>query len=115
MTIELYQAYRGGPRRPSDQVPEVLFICQINQESGWDPTIISPAGAAGIAQIVPQVASWRSYPLRPVRVHGLRVPKLMAANYIAVRAMGFSARRVQRPAPETSCHQYNGIPPLGRD
>lgn len=31
-----------------------IFVAQINQESGFNPTARSPAGASGIAQIVPQ-------------------------------------------------------------
>lgn len=31
-----------------------IFVRQITQESGWNPAALSPAGAAGIAQIVPR-------------------------------------------------------------
>jgi soluble lytic murein transglycosylase-like protein len=33
-----------------------LFIKQINQESKWNPNAVSPAGAIGIAQIMPDTA-----------------------------------------------------------
>lgn len=35
-------------------VPVPIFLAQIKQESGFDPTQKSPAGAIGIAQIVPK-------------------------------------------------------------
>jgi hypothetical protein len=43
-----------------------VFERQIQQESGFDPTISSPAGAQGIAQIMPATAkSWGVDPLKP--------------------------------------------------
>lgn len=35
-------------------MPVGLFLAQISQESGWNPKARSPAGAIGIAQIVPR-------------------------------------------------------------
>lgn len=35
-------------------VPVEMFVRQIAQESGFQPDVTSPAGAIGIAQIVPQ-------------------------------------------------------------
>ena len=35
-------------------IPEDIFLRQINQESGFNPAAKSPAGATGIAQIMPQ-------------------------------------------------------------
>jgi soluble lytic murein transglycosylase-like protein len=44
-----------------------LFERQINQESGFNPNAISPAGAVGIAQIMPATAaSWGVDPHNPV-------------------------------------------------
>jgi soluble lytic murein transglycosylase-like protein len=38
-------------------IPPNLFVRQINQESGFYPDAISPAGAIGIAQFEPQTAA----------------------------------------------------------
>jgi len=44
-----------------------LFERQINQESGFNPNAISPAGAVGIAQILPSTAAgWHVDPRDPV-------------------------------------------------
>ena len=44
-----------------------LFERQINQESGFNPSVVSPMGAIGIAQIMPSTASgWHVDPHDPV-------------------------------------------------
>ena len=53
VAIEVYEAF-AAVMASQNQVPVQLFLCQINQESGFNPTITSPAGAVGIAQIVPK-------------------------------------------------------------
>lgn len=35
-------------------IDPAIFVRQIDQESGFQPTVVSPAGAIGIAQIVPK-------------------------------------------------------------
>lgn len=42
-----------------DAVPVEVLAAQIAAESGWDPRAVSPAGARGIAQFMPQV--WDQY------------------------------------------------------
>jgi soluble lytic murein transglycosylase-like protein len=37
-------------------VPEDLFLKLIAQESGWDPQAVSPKGAVGLAQLMPDTA-----------------------------------------------------------
>lgn len=38
-------------------IPETMFVRQINDESGFDPNAVSPAGAVGIAQFMPATAA----------------------------------------------------------
>lgn len=40
-------------------VPEEVLAAQISAESGWDANAVSPAGAQGIAQFMPEV--WEQY------------------------------------------------------
>jgi soluble lytic murein transglycosylase-like protein len=43
------------------------FVAQINEESGFNPNVVSSAGAIGIAQIMPRTAqSWQVNPWDPV-------------------------------------------------
>ena len=38
-------------------IPAQLFVNQINEESGFNPTVQSPSGAVGIAQLMPSTAA----------------------------------------------------------
>ena len=54
--------YRALLREASARCPQVpvnVFAAQIEAESGWDSTAVSPAGAQGIAQFMPEV--WKQY------------------------------------------------------
>lgn len=37
-------------------VPETIFIRLVTQESGWNPDAVSPKGAQGLAQLMPETA-----------------------------------------------------------
>jgi soluble lytic murein transglycosylase-like protein len=54
--------YRKDIRQAAKECPELtpkLLAAQIDQESGFDPKAVSPAGAEGIAQFVPDTwAVW---------------------------------------------------------
>jgi soluble lytic murein transglycosylase-like protein len=41
----------------TDEVDPLLFIALIKRESGFDPLVVSPSGAAGLTQIMPETAS----------------------------------------------------------
>lgn len=49
-------------------LPTAVLAAQLEAESGWDPDVVSPAGAAGLAQFMPD--TWPAYgegdPLDPV-------------------------------------------------
>jgi|SRR5712672_550244 len=48
-------------------IPADLFVAQINEESGFQPSVVSPAGAIGIAQILQSTADgWHVDPRDPV-------------------------------------------------
>ena len=38
-------------------IPEDLFLRLVQQESAWDPTAVSHAGAIGLAQLMPETAA----------------------------------------------------------
>ncbi|OSP55625.1 lytic transglycosylase [Pseudoruegeria sp. SK021] len=38
------------------KIPESLFVRLVQQESGWNPTAVSPKGAMGLAQLMPDTA-----------------------------------------------------------
>lgn len=38
--------------------PVPVFAAQLHQESGWNPTAMSPVGAKGMAQFMPATAQW---------------------------------------------------------
>ena len=40
-------------------ISQAVLAAQINQESGWDPTAVSPVGAQGLAQFMP--STWAAY------------------------------------------------------
>lgn len=37
-------------------IPEAIFLNLVQQESGWNPNAVSPKGAIGLAQLMPQTA-----------------------------------------------------------
>ena len=49
------EAARDAARR--NGVPEDLFLRLVQQESGWNPGAVSPKGATGLAQLMPETAN----------------------------------------------------------
>jgi hypothetical protein len=75
-----YQAMARADAEASG-IPTDLFVRQINQESGFDPKAVSPAGAQGIAQFMPATAKGLGIdPWNPVQALKAAA-KLMAAYY----------------------------------
>ncbi len=61
-------------------IPPDYFVRQIEQESGFNPNAVSPAGAVGIAQFLPGTATGLGInPLDPVQA--LRGAATLMANY----------------------------------
>ena len=64
-------------------IDPTLFERQINQESGFNPNAVSPAGAIGIAQIMPDTArGWGVDPHDPVA--SLSVASSAMAKYYTI-------------------------------
>ncbi len=62
--IAVPQEYRPVIRDAAERcptVPATVLAAQLASESGWDPTAVSPAGARGLAQFMPEV--WEQYGL----------------------------------------------------
>lgn len=66
MEDELLPSFRGNYRGEylevakaaarKHNVPEDLFLRLVQQESGWNPSAVSPKGATGLAQLMPDTA-----------------------------------------------------------
>lgn len=54
-----YRSVVAKAAKRCDAIPVEVFAAQIAAESSWDPQAVSPAGASGIAQFMPQV--WEQY------------------------------------------------------
>lgn len=60
--VAVPQEYRPVIRDAAERcptVPATVLAAQLASESGWDPTAVSPAGARGLAQFMPEV--WEQY------------------------------------------------------
>lgn len=92
------------------RIPEALFLRLINQESRWNPNAVSPKGAIGLAQLMPDTA--RMLNVNP------RVPSQNlegGARYLAMQYERFRSWRLALAAynagPEAVI-KYNGVPPF---
>jgi soluble lytic murein transglycosylase-like protein len=64
-------------------IDPTLFVRQINQESGFNPHAVSPAGAIGIAQFMPSTAVGLGIdPHDPIQA--LKAASHLMASYIAI-------------------------------
>lgn len=98
---------RSAARRHG--VPEDLFLRLVQQESGWNPTARSRAGAYGLAQLMPATA-------RLLRVDSTNPAQNLegGARYLAQQYRDFGTWRLALAAynagPE-AVQRYGGIPP----
>lgn len=90
-------------------VPPSLIAATLNQESGFDPNAISPAGAEGIAQFMPQTAAsenvnpWDPKSAIPGLAHMLQSGFAQFGSW----ALSLAAYN----AGSAAVQQYGGIPP----
>ena len=90
-------------------IPEDLFLRLIQQESGWNPNAVSPKGATGLAQLMPQTA----------RVLGVDINDPAenldgGARYLRAMYDKFGSWRLALAAYNAgpgAVEQYGGIPP----
>ena len=88
-----------------------VFVRQITQESHWDPTTISPAGAQGIAQFMPATAASRGVdPLDPIAALDAAA-KLDHENLIAFDG-DYAKMLAAYNAGRGSVIRYGGVPPF---
>jgi len=90
-------------------LPWATFNAWINQESGWNPSAVSSAGALGIAQIMPSTAQgWNVDPLDPYAA--LQAASAALKKYhdeLGSWPLAFAAYN----AGEGAVQKYGGVPP----
>lgn len=90
-------------------VPEDLFLRLVQQESGWNPSAKSHAGAIGLAQLMPQTA--RALGVNP---HDPKQNLEGGARYLRTQYNRFRSWKLALAAynagPEAVA-KYNGVPP----
>lgn len=90
-------------------VPEDLFLRLVQQESGWNPGAVSPKGARGLAQLMPETAALLGVdpgdPLQNLE-GGARYLRMMYERYGNWR-MALAAYNAGPGAVD----QHNGVPP----
>ena len=90
-------------------VPEDLFLRLVQQESGWNHTAISPKGATGLAQLMPETARLLGVNINDPQQNlegGARYLKMMYVRFgdwrLALAAYNAGPQAVER---------HGGIPP----
>lgn len=92
-----------------NRIPEGLFLRLVQQESGWNPRAVSPKGAIGLAQLMPQTA--RSLGVNPYdpaqNLDG-------GARYLSTQYRRFGSWPLALAAYNAgpgAVEKYGGIPP----
>ena len=102
MTLARAAAARHG-------VPEDLFLRLVQQESGWNAGAVSPKGATGLAQLMPETAA-----LLGVNPNDPKQNLEGGARYLRRMYERFGnwrhALAAYNAGPE-AVEKYNGIPP----
>ena len=90
-------------------VPEDLFLRLVQQESGWNPGAVSPKGATGLAQLMPDTAR-----LLRVDIHDPEENLNGGARYLRMMYDRFGSWRLALAAYNAgplAVEAHNGIPP----
>ncbi len=91
------------------QIPEALFLRLIHQESRWNPNAVSPKGAIGLAQLMPDTA--RGLGVNP---HEPSQNLEGGARYLSTqykRFRSWSLALAAYNAGPQAVERYGGIPP----
>ena len=108
-------SYRGeyiGVARAAAQrhnVPEELFLRLVHQESRWNPGAVSPVGARGLAQLMPETAL-----LLGVDINDPQQNLEGGARYLRMMYDRFGSWRLALAAYNAgpgAVEQHNGVPP----
>jgi len=88
-----------------------VFVAQINQESGFNPNARSPAGAIGIAQIMPDTAKgWGVDPTNPV--DSLNAAAKAMGGYLQTYGGDYAKALAAYNAGPGAVAKYGGVPPF---
>src|SRR5579859_2109966 len=105
-----YQSYAVGAAQRNGLDPSI-FVAQIQQESGFNPNALSPAGAAGIAQFMPATAAgvgvnpWDPYA-------SLDAAAALDASYLAKYGGDVRLMLAAYNAGPGAVDRYGGVPPF---
>jgi soluble lytic murein transglycosylase-like protein len=118
-TAEAVPAFRGSYRgeylelakaaAARHGVPEDLFLRLVQQESGWNPTAVSPKGATGLAQLMPDTAA-----MLGVDINDPKANLDGGARYLRMMYDEFGSWRLALAAYNAgpgAVIQHDGIPP----
>ena len=93
----------------ANEIDPDIFLKQINQESGFNPNAVSPAGAIGIAQFMPGTAAGLGVdPWDPVA--SLEAAARLMKSYLD-RFGSYELALAAYNAGPGAVEQYGGIPP----
>ena len=90
-------------------IPEDLFLRLVQQESGWNPSAVSPKGATGLAQLMPDTAR-----LLQVDINDPEENLEGGARYLRMMYDRFGSWRLALAAYNAgpmAVEEHDGIPP----
>ena len=91
------------------RVPQDLFVRLVQQESGWNPRAVSPKGAIGLGQLMPQTAARLGADPRDPRQN-----LAASARYLRMQYDDFRDWRLALAAYNAgpdAVRKYGGVPP----